>query len=662
MSDQDVLKEFLVRVGYAVDESSERKVSAGVDRLTKGVMALGAAATAMAVAVGAGVQRVAVSFDSLYFASGRIGALAGDIRAYNYALSQLGGTAEGAMQSLENVSRRMRSNPGFAKQLEVFAGGKFEQGKLSEENLINISRKFKALIAEKDGYYKALRYGEHFGFDEASIRAMARADFEAKLKQSHAKDKAAGLDPEKAARDAQRFMQAWRDVFRTLETIVDSALTKIMGGEGGKGGLVGFAAWFEKQTPAISKAVADIAVAVGHLASSFTKEFAQDGSASDAIKQFGEGARNVASIFKEIAGYLKTIHEYLKSFEKFMDWAALDTSLFEKKYSTSKSKMFGAWADQGRAEGSTYAAGHGALQSGGETSGGGGSGIGRWWRRNAPGWLGGSRSPDGSGARAAVHRRVARGALAANQKEAYDAARAGGLSDVAAKALVANMSGEALHRPDDYHWDAKHMASGIVQWDPQRSAAIKAKFGKMPHEMSVAEQTRAALWEMKEKYPRTWAALNSDRSAESMIGTLVSDYERPANVGLSTTQRIGFLRGLSVGDGAKVGPTPTVAASAGGLPRRSAEAVEAANRANAEASRGLRANPFGSINPNAFKTAPLGSGQINSWHAPTTHNATSNVSVKVDGAQDPDAVARHVARRVEDANNRALRNGQGAVN
>ena len=62
--------------------------------------------------------------------------------------------------------------------------------------------------------------------------------------------------------------------------------------------------------------------------------------------------------------------------------------------------------------------------------------------------------------------------LQQNQLEAYQAARADGLSDVASQALVANMTGESLARPDDYHYDVSHYSQGIVQWDPTRAAAI----------------------------------------------------------------------------------------------------------------------------------------------------------------------------------------------
>jgi hypothetical protein len=160
-------------------------------------------------------------------------------------------------------------------------------------------------------------------------------------------------------------------------------------------------------------------------------------------------------------------------------------------------------------------------------------------------------SPDSSGGGARVRGATrARGNLSANQKEAYNAARAEGLSDTAARALVANMSGEALAKPGDVHPDPSRSnpnqkAHGIVQWDDTRAEAIKKQFGKYPQDMTVAEQTKAAIWEIKNNpsYAKTWQALQgSDRHA--MIGALVENYERPLDTAGAIATRTKFYNGL----------------------------------------------------------------------------------------------------------------------
>jgi Phage tail lysozyme len=173
-------------------------------------------------------------------------------------------------------------------------------------------------------------------------------------------------------------------------------------------------------------------------------------------------------------------------------------------------------------------------------AGGGGIGGPAWSSTGSPavghggGWGAGSILGQGT---------AARGTLLSNQKAAYAAALVDGLSSDAAKALAANFSGESLKNPADYHWDVRHMSQGIGQWDPTRSAAIKRQFGKYPKDMSVAEQTHAAIWEMKTKYHKAWRALTGGGSAASMIPPLV-DYESPGNKAAAIHQRLNYLKGL----------------------------------------------------------------------------------------------------------------------
>ena len=138
--------------------------------------------------------------------------------------------------------------------------------------------------------------------------------------------------------------------------------------------------------------------------------------------------------------------------------------------------------------------------------------------------------------------------LQRNQWIAYHAALGAGLSDAAARALVANFTGESLKNPADFHFDVSHDARGIAQWDPTRSDAIKEHFGRYPNEMSVEDQTRAAIWEIQSNkaYKDTKDALFvSGKSAEDMIAVLVRNYEKPANKAKAITDRIAFLPALA---------------------------------------------------------------------------------------------------------------------
>jgi hypothetical protein len=147
------------------------------------------------------------------------------------------------------------------------------------------------------------------------------------------------------------------------------------------------------------------------------------------------------------------------------------------------------------------------------------------------------------------------GSLAQNQGIAYQAAINEGLSPSAARALVANMSRESLANPSNFKEDHNsrgefvHMQRGIVAWDDVRSERIKKNFGKYPNEMSVAEQTRVAIWEMKTyrgEFPGVWDTMNNpDASPEDKVAALVSHYEKPAHPETEIRERSKLLAGIN---------------------------------------------------------------------------------------------------------------------
>jgi TP901 family phage tail tape measure protein len=64
------------------------------------------------------VAKTANELEKLYYSSKRIGASAENIRAYGDAISQMGGSAEGAISSLESVARKLRESPGYEGMLK----------------------------------------------------------------------------------------------------------------------------------------------------------------------------------------------------------------------------------------------------------------------------------------------------------------------------------------------------------------------------------------------------------------------------------------------------------------------------------------------------------------------------------------------------------------
>jgi tail lysozyme len=259
------------------------------------------------------------------------------------------------------------------------------------------------------------------------------------------------------------------------------------------------------------------------------------------------GVTRVSIFSPKIAKLNKDVTDTSRSLAEFNEQLLKGTQIM----------VSGAYLAGRQATKDAAAGGTGSIAGGVNIGGGGGFGTtggAGIYHSGGMGAAGGPTEVSRSGGVVSGVTQVAKGALAKNQQEMYNAAIAEGLSPTAARALVANSSGESLKNPADVHSDPSkrnpnQMAHGIASWDDERSARIMKQFGKMPQDMSVAEQTKAMIWEQKNFYPKTWQALSGGGTAESMTGTLVSDFERPGNVAQATSQRLGYLKGFTPGGG-----------------------------------------------------------------------------------------------------------------
>lgn len=202
---EEVIKSFLVSIGYQTDETSLRKFTLSLESVTKKVMALGVGVAATAVAVVTGVKIISGEMERLYYASQRTGETVGNIMALRYAAGQIGLAADQAQASLEGFTRTLRLNPGMnglLSQLGVTGKGPLEQF----ESFIGKMRQMKPYIAAQ---YAAL-----FGIDPDTLlmleqgqekRLAAEEKYRQKLSANH-------IDPDRAADAGRQFDNSIRDI------------------------------------------------------------------------------------------------------------------------------------------------------------------------------------------------------------------------------------------------------------------------------------------------------------------------------------------------------------------------------------------------------------------------------------------------------------------
>lgn len=254
MAQAEVIKEFLVALGFKTDEKGLKDFTSGIEHATKNVVKLVAAIEAAALTVGAGVAAFASNLEQLYFAAKKTGSSATNIRSFEKAVQSFGVTADEASGSLQGLARWMRNNPGSDSILRSLGVETHKaNGELRDmaEIMADVGKEM-----SKKPYYLAMDWSKDLGISEDTMRAIMNGDFEAKFAASKKRNENTGF--EKAAEDAHRFMEGMRELTTYLEAFgikVQDALMNKLGMSMNQ-----FSDWFQKNGPMIADRVADLIV------------------------------------------------------------------------------------------------------------------------------------------------------------------------------------------------------------------------------------------------------------------------------------------------------------------------------------------------------------------------------------------------------------------
>ncbi|HCA7583185.1 TPA: hypothetical protein MX389_000129 [Klebsiella pneumoniae] len=203
----ETLKDFLISLGFKVDEAGARKFDAVVAGTTLKAIELGIKVEAAALSVVAFTAKIASGLDDLYWASQRTGATVEGIKQIGYAVSQVGGSVDGARGSLENLARFMRNNPGA----ESFLNRLGVQTRDASGNMRDMATIFAGVGQRLSSmpYYRANQYAQMLGLDENTLMAMRRGIGQFSGEYT-AMAKAIGYNADTAAVSSNKFMTSLR--------------------------------------------------------------------------------------------------------------------------------------------------------------------------------------------------------------------------------------------------------------------------------------------------------------------------------------------------------------------------------------------------------------------------------------------------------------------
>jgi hypothetical protein len=161
------LQEYLISLGFRVDDKTYKKFQASVANGAKEAAGLGAVVVGTATAIAVAVAKVAEEYRSLGFAAERTGSTISGLKAYSYAARQIGIDAGASAAALESFSAAQRTNPG----IKAFVGIEGGTGKDSIEQMENFVEQQKKLYGET-GYFVAAMKAELAGIPESTFFQM----------------------------------------------------------------------------------------------------------------------------------------------------------------------------------------------------------------------------------------------------------------------------------------------------------------------------------------------------------------------------------------------------------------------------------------------------------------------------------------------------------
>ncbi|HEB1474938.1 TPA: lytic transglycosylase catalytic [Escherichia albertii] len=227
----ETIKDFLVSLGFSVDDAGAKKFGSVLAGTTANVIKMGLAVEGTALSVVAFTAKIASGLDNLYWASQRTGATVQGIQSIGYAVSQVGGSVDAARSSLESLSRFIRNNPGaegFLNRLGV-------QTRDASGNMRDMAAIFTGVGQKLSSmpYYRANQYAQMLGIDENTLMAMRRGvgQFSAQYSEMV---KAIGFNADQAALSSNRFMTSLKSLGEMAGMARDKIGSNLAGGLAGQ--------------------------------------------------------------------------------------------------------------------------------------------------------------------------------------------------------------------------------------------------------------------------------------------------------------------------------------------------------------------------------------------------------------------------------------------
>lgn len=219
----ETIKEFLVGLGFDVDETSMKKFSDGIKTATLTVVALGTAAVAAAGAITSFVSGIANKYNAIGDIADRVNTTAEEVLRLGYVASLTGSSVEASQRSMEGLNRVAgEAALGIGRGAAIFKELGL-QAKDSNGNLKDTAQLMDELRSKLQGLARGeqLALLSKLGIDPTMIRALTE-DISGLSEEFTAMYRSAGIDANKAAEESGKFNDSLTRLKGVMDAIKDA--------------------------------------------------------------------------------------------------------------------------------------------------------------------------------------------------------------------------------------------------------------------------------------------------------------------------------------------------------------------------------------------------------------------------------------------------------
>lgn len=220
---QQILREYLIALGYKVDGASVKRFDTAIMRSGLGVKSLAGTVAGLMASAQAFVAVWARSMERIYYASRLANSSASNLKALDFGARSIGLSSEQIQGSIIGMARALRLNPGLRGLIESFGI------KVTGRDMSDVAMDFLGVL-KKMPFYKAAQYANLFGIGPDELLLLEEGLDKLKAAAAARKEMAdaAGLDVDAAAKAGMEYSNQLREISELFGILKDVAAINLL--------------------------------------------------------------------------------------------------------------------------------------------------------------------------------------------------------------------------------------------------------------------------------------------------------------------------------------------------------------------------------------------------------------------------------------------------